>query len=211
MAADKDPPFLYLSKILCAGTEMAHLSPSLKDWFHFHILNAGITSGHCLQSYCSFKVSMSSNGQCIISCDIPSSPSSPYLNCMIHPCASLEDPSFATQMDSNDLTNLRWIYPVMDVLTAVSIRPSLPPTVWCQYSSGVRPSMYECCTNPLDLAVLSSKSNMGSVLPLSVGCILFPEQFCCPTHAAICMILTIEPLEPDLTMRPRQLSAVMAF
>ena len=71
--------------------------------------------------------------------------------------------------------------------------------------------MYECCTNPLDLAVLSLKSNIGSVLPLSVGCILCPEQFCCPTHAAICMILTMEPFDPDLTMSPRQLSSDMAF
>ena len=47
---------------------------------------------------------------------------------------------------------------------------------------------------------------MGNVRPDSVGCIRFPEQFCCPTHAIICKILTIDPLEPDLTMSPRQLS-----
>ena len=51
MAVDKEPPSLYLSKILCAGTEMAHLSPSLNFWFHFHIWNASTTSGHCFASY----------------------------------------------------------------------------------------------------------------------------------------------------------------
>ena len=52
---------------------------------------------------------------------------------------------------------------------------------------------------------------MGRVLPETVACIRFPEQFCCPTHAMICKILTMEPFEPDRTMSPRQFSWSIAF
>jgi hypothetical protein len=41
------------------------------------------------------------------------------------------------------------MYPVSEVLTAVSIRPSLPPIAWKKNSSGVSPVKYEFLTNPL--------------------------------------------------------------
>ena len=37
------------------------------------------------------------------------------------------------------LINLRYKYPVSDVLTAVSINPSLPPIAWKKNSSGNNP------------------------------------------------------------------------
>ena len=66
-------------------------------------------------------------------------------------------------------------------------------------------------TKPFARAELSVSLNMGRVRPLRVAFIRCPEQFCCPTQAIICRILTIEPLEPDLTMRPRLLLGDMAF
>ncbi len=71
--------------------------------------------------------------------------------------------------------------------------------------------MYECLTNPLARGESSKGLNMGRVRLPNVGWMRLPWQFCWPTHAIIWRMLTIEPFDPDDTMRPRQLSAAMAF
>jgi hypothetical protein len=42
-------------------------------------------------------------------------------------------------MSSKDLINFLYIYPVSEVLTAVSMRPSRPPIAWKKNSSGLSP------------------------------------------------------------------------
>ena len=128
----------YLSKRRLQGMGTAHFSPNwygLKEWYCSHAVS---NSGHCLLDGAWV---VSSKGHVTISWHIPSIPSSPYKNCMTRFCESRTDVSFATWIDSKDLTRRLCMYPVAEVLTAVSTRPSRPPTVWFQYSSGVRPSI----------------------------------------------------------------------
>ena len=51
---------------------------------------------------------------------------------------------------SRTLTSRRWMYPVSDVFTAVSMSPSRPPMAWKKNSCGRRPRRYEFSTKPRD-------------------------------------------------------------
>jgi hypothetical protein len=42
-------------------------------------------------------------------------------------------------MSYNDFTSLRWMYPVLEVFTAVSDRPYRPPIEWKKNSCGFSP------------------------------------------------------------------------
>lgn len=93
------------------------------------------------------------------------------------------------------------MYPVDDVLTAVSISPSRPPIAWKNSSCGVSPDRYELDTNPRDSGPKSSFVKCGSVRPANPNGMRLPSTFCCPTHAIICEMLMKEPLDPAVTMR----------
>ena len=67
---------------------------------------------------------------------------------MIFPLLFRTVMSYATTRSSIPLMSLRWMYPVWDVLTAVSIKPTRPPIAWKNNSCGVRPLMNEFSTKP---------------------------------------------------------------
>ena len=131
---------------------------------------------------------------------VPSMPSSPYKNWMTSPIEFLMVPSYLSMMSSMALMSLLWMYPVLAVLIAVSIRPSLPPMAWKKNSCGVRPLRYEFSTNPRLSGPWSSLVKWGRVLLTNPNGIRFPSTFCCPTHAVIWEMLMKEPLLPPVTM-----------
>lgn len=68
-------------------------------------------------------------------------PSSPYLNWTTVPMVFLTVPSAVSFRSSRAETSLLCMYPDLDVLTAVSTRPSLPPMAWKKNSVGERPDL----------------------------------------------------------------------
>mmetsp|Transcript_74137 Transcript_74137/g.191237 ORF Transcript_74137/g.191237 Transcript_74137/m.191237 type:complete len:358 (+) Transcript_74137:2955-4028(+) len=99
-----------------------------------------------------------------------------------------------------DFTSRRWMYPVSEVLQAVSMTPSRPPMACIQTSCGVSPARYEFSTKPRDSAPKSSLVKWGKVRSLKPYLILAPSTFCWPTHAIIWAMLIGDPLLPAFTM-----------
>ena len=72
------------------------------------------------------------------------------------------------------------MYPVEDVLTAVSMSPSRPPIAWKKSSCGVNPERYELETKPRDSGPRSSLVKCGRVRPANPKGMRFPSTFCWP-------------------------------
>ena len=109
-------------------------------------------------------------------------------------------PSYLTMMSSIAFTRRRWMYPVSDVFTAVSMRPSRPPMAWKKNSCGVNPRRYEFSTKPRDSGPRSSLGKCGNVRASNPNGMRFPSTFCCPTHAIICEMFRNDPFEPACTV-----------
>ena len=91
-------------------------------------------------------------------------PSSPYLNWMTVPMVFLTVPSEVSLRSSRAETSLLCMYPDLEVLTAGSTRPSLPPMAWKKNSVGESPDLYELEQNPLAYAPRSPFSKWERVL-----------------------------------------------
>ena len=65
--------------------------------------------------------------------------SSPYVNWTTVLAVFLTVPSYLTLRSSRAFIKRRCIYPDLEVRTAVSTNPSLPPMEWKKYSVGVKP------------------------------------------------------------------------
>mmetsp|Transcript_3996 Transcript_3996/g.11133 ORF Transcript_3996/g.11133 Transcript_3996/m.11133 type:complete len:210 (-) Transcript_3996:1531-2160(-) len=109
-------------------------------------------------------------------------------------------PSYFRVTSSMAFTRRLWMYPVLEVFTAVSMSPSRPPMAWKKNSCGVSPRRYEFSTNPRDSGPWSSFRKWGSVRFTKPKGMRFPSTFCCPTQAVIWEMLMKEPLDPPVTM-----------
>ena len=131
---------------------------------------------------------------------VASMPSSPYRNWITSPALLRTVPSYLTMMSSIAFTRRRWMYPVSDVFTAVSMSPSRPPIAWKKNSCGVSPRRYEFSTNPRDSGPKSSLVKCGNDRPLNPNGMRLPSTFCWPTHAIICEMFRNEPFDPACTV-----------
>jgi hypothetical protein len=129
-----------------------------------------------------------------------SSPSSPYAIWTTSPPDVRTDPSYETHRSSSVFIIRRCMYPVSAVLTAVSTRPSRPPMVWKKNSVAVSPEKKELATKPFAAGSLARAGKMGSVRSTNPSWIRAPPTDCWPTHATICEMLRVDPLDPHVAM-----------
>eukprot|EP00659_Diplonema_papillatum_P008561 gene8560-biopygen8549 len=99
-----------------------------------------------------------------------------------------------------DLTSLLCMYPVSAVFTAVSTRPSLPPIVWNQNSWGWSPVKNEFATKPRSFGSRENRRKCGKARWMNPSPIRFPVTVCWPRTAAICPMLSGDPLDPHMLM-----------
>ena len=111
--------------------------------------------------------------------------------------------SYSTLRSSRPLIRRRWMYPVCEVLTAVSMSPTRPPIAWKKSSSGDNPEMYELSTKPRAPGVSSNLLKCGSVHLRT-----HMESAYRPHFEIIIIMLRSEPFEPAFTIMANRLLAL---
>src|SRR3989344_5435881 len=119
---------------------------------------------------------------------------------MILDAASLTVSSYSTFKSCIAFANLLYKYPDLGVLSAVSIKESLPVIAPKKNSHGFNPCLKPCLINPCAEGPRSFFLKHDNVLCVYPESILFPPNACCPTQADICESCNTPPLAPDCTI-----------
>lgn len=127
---------------------------------------------------------------------VGSKESSPYKNWTIPPSESLTVKSYSTFKLSKCFIKHLCKYPLLDVLTAVSISPYLPAMQWKKNYWLLKPVKNLSAIKPEDRGLGSYATNEGSVFPVIIIGTLFPYNYCWPSIIDTWEWFTFDPLAP---------------